>query len=375
MKKARYLLAALIPVLALATAFTFLHISGARAANPNCTQTGFFRDNINLTAAMIDPTGTVKGPVNATGCNIGVYYDNAILSGTVKGAEVYGANYFGVVNNGTKVTVTKSKIHDIGESPFNGTQHGVGIYFAYASGANGTISNNTIWNYQKGGIVVDGVGDSATITHNTVLGFGPVNFIAQNGIELGLGSKGTITNNYVSGNSYSGSGGVSSGGILVFGGTCYSDALTIGVKVTGNTLRSNDVGVWLSNGDFDPNNPNVDCLPTQTPTKVVASNNNSSDDAICNTTGLNLFGQCCVYQAGISDQGDQDQVTGNKDCGVGYTTPQTPPPYLYLIDDTDTNQLMESNNSTCGNADAHSQSTRIVTSLHPRMHAIKSIYR
>src|ERR1700694_5966899 len=42
----------------------------------NCTPTGFFRDNINMTAAVINPVGAVTGDVDATGCNIGVYYDH-----------------------------------------------------------------------------------------------------------------------------------------------------------------------------------------------------------------------------------------------------------------------------------------------------------
>ena len=41
-----------------------------------CTQTGFVRDGINLTAALINPTGTVSGDVDATGCNIGIYYSD-----------------------------------------------------------------------------------------------------------------------------------------------------------------------------------------------------------------------------------------------------------------------------------------------------------
>ncbi|HJT59424.1 MAG TPA: hypothetical protein VJ761_23145 [Ktedonobacteraceae bacterium] len=348
MKKARYFLVALIPVMALATAFTFFHITSAKADNPSCTQTGFFRDNINLTAALIDPVGTVKGPVNATGCNIGIYYDGNVVSGAVKGAEIYGANYFGIVNNGTKLSITKSKIHDIGESPFNGTQHGVAIYFAYGSASSGSISNNLIWNYQKGGIVVNGVNASAAITSNTVLGFGPVTFIAQNGIQIGYGAKATVTKNYVSGNAYSGTNDAASGGILVVGGACYSDSLTIGTKITNNTLRGNDVGVYLSNLDVDPNTSQ--CVPTLTPTKIVVNNDISTNDAVTNVSGC---GYPCGYQAGISDQGDKDQMTNNQTCGVGYTPVQSPPPYLYGIDDTATNNPIESGNTTCSYADTH----------------------
>ncbi len=40
--------------------------------DPTCMPTGFVRDGVDLTAARIG--GDVTGPVDATGCNIGVYY-------------------------------------------------------------------------------------------------------------------------------------------------------------------------------------------------------------------------------------------------------------------------------------------------------------
>ena len=38
-----------------------------------CAPTGFIRDGIDLTAAVIDASA-LTGTVNATGCDIGVYY-------------------------------------------------------------------------------------------------------------------------------------------------------------------------------------------------------------------------------------------------------------------------------------------------------------
>src|SRR5207302_1311082 len=131
------------------------------AAAATCTATGFFRDSINLTAALINPAGTVSGDVDATGCNIGIYYVGG--HGKVHNANVHGANYFGIVNNGADVSITDSTISDIGEKPFNGTQHGVAIYFAFGSNAKGIVQGNFVWNYQKGGIVVNGPAASALI--------------------------------------------------------------------------------------------------------------------------------------------------------------------------------------------------------------------
>jgi parallel beta-helix repeat protein len=149
--------------------------TGSARAAATCTPTGLVRDTINLTAAQIG--GNLTGALDATGCNIGVYYDNT-TSGNVTGADISGANYFGVVVNGdvgsVSVNVTNSNIHNIGETPFNGTQHGVAIYYrALGTGAaSGTISGNTVTNYQKGGITINGA-VSATISNNTVTGQGP----------------------------------------------------------------------------------------------------------------------------------------------------------------------------------------------------------
>jgi parallel beta-helix repeat protein len=154
-----------------------------------CFSTGFFRDSTNMTAAQINPTGTVSGPVDATGCNIGIYYDQGI--GAVNKAIVNGANYFGVAVNGDNnvvaVNVTNSTVSNIGETPLNGTQHGVGIYyraFGTTGSTSGKVTGNTITNYQKGGIVVNGA-STVTVSGNTVTGQGPVDYIAQNGIQVG----------------------------------------------------------------------------------------------------------------------------------------------------------------------------------------------
>ncbi len=158
---------------------------------PKCTATGFFRDGINLTAAQIG--GTVTGTLDATTCNIGAYNPTS-----VSGATIFGANYFGVVANGGTLSVTDSSVGNIGEVPFNGSQHGIGIYF---TGASGTISGNAVSLYQKGGIVARD-GGTVTIDTNTVTGAGPITYIAQNGIQVSFGTSARLFDNNVSLNNY-----------------------------------------------------------------------------------------------------------------------------------------------------------------------------
>lgn len=332
MKKALLTTAITLPILALAAvAFvTITHVRIASATSITCTPTGFYRDGINMTAAKINPHGAVSSTVNAIGCNIGVYYGPG-AEGAVRHATIYGANYFGVVNNGGRVTISHSLIHDIGESPFNGTQHGVGVYFVYASGATGEISNSRIWRYQKGGIVVNGTGDSANVSYNTVTGLGPIGFIAQNGIQIGYGAHATVTHNTVSDNSYTGTSTVD-GGIIVVGGAYYGSDYTVGTVISHNTVTNNDVGVWVTDIDQNAN-------PSATPTNVVVSENHISDNAVTNNYGA------VGYQAGVADQGDYDQITNNHICGTGYTS-TVASPYLYYIDVTATNNPTVSGNIT-----------------------------
>lgn len=183
---------------------------------PVCIETGFYRDGINMTAKLMNPED-VPETVDATGCNIGVYYGPGEI-GTISHADIYGANYYGVVNHEADVSIVGSNIHDIGEGFGNGLQHGVGIYFANVvlgegnqpacdlseKTTTGEIKDNTIFNYQKGGIVINCAGAKASIEGNTITGAGPVPWIAQNGIQIGRGATGSILNNKISGNYYTG---------------------------------------------------------------------------------------------------------------------------------------------------------------------------
>lgn len=309
-----------------------------------CTPTGFIRDGINMTAAQIG--GDVTGDLDAGSCNIGVYYNSTTDPGNVTDANIFGATYFGVVVNGdvaaVSVNVTDSFIHDIGETPPNGAQHGNAIYYRADGGtASGTISGNRITNYQKNGITANW-SVTTTITNNTVIGQGPVDYIAQNGIQIGYGAKATVTGNTVSGNAYTGPNLASSAGILVVGGPCFGLPYTVGLDITRNTLTGNDVGVWLFNADAPP-----DCnvRPT-TKTNNSVKFNIISNNAVTNTTG---YSATCGYQAGVADVGYKDLIVNNKISGVGYT-PQvggdcagTPPAFLRFVDADPSARAVSSN--------------------------------
>ncbi len=151
-----------------------------------------------LTAAQLG--GNVTGTLDATGCNIGVYYGTGTAPGSVHDADIFGANYYGVLVDGTSVDVSGSSIHDIGESPLNGAQHGNAV--VYQDGASGTISGNTVSNYQKNGITIRDPDSAAVVSDNVVTGEGPISYIAQNGIQISYGASALVQGNTVSGNWY-----------------------------------------------------------------------------------------------------------------------------------------------------------------------------
>jgi len=334
----------------LVIASLILGISGLGVAIPlvanasaTCTPTGFYRDGINMTAANINPTSTVTSNIDATGCNIGVYFGPG-KNGSLNGATIHGSNYYGVVVQQAKVNVKDSNVYQIGETPLNGDQHGVGIYYATVAGVTngdcttgstkGTVDGNSVSSYQKAGIVVDCTGSNVTVENNIVQGQGPVNYIAQNGIEIGVGANAKVTGNIVTGNSYTGAGGASSGAILVFGGPVYGGDYTTNTQVTDNIVIGNDVGVYASNL---LSCSSTSCLPSTTKTHIAVEDNTIANAGLNNTTG-NSSTQ--GYQAGVSDQGDGDTIANNKISGAGYNPANSSPSIaVFAIDITSTNNV------------------------------------
>jgi hypothetical protein len=279
------------------------------AVGATCTPTGLYRDGINLTASLVNPD-KATGTLDATGCHIGVYFGPGV-SGLVTRAEVFGATYFGIVADAgfgsVEVTITDSWVHHIGDSPFNGSQHGVGIYYAAmepGSRAKGHVARNTIERYQKGGIVANGSGATVDITDNTIIGLGPVSVIAQNGIQVGFGADATVMRNRVWGNAFTGQSTVSSG-ILVVGGPYYGLPYTTGTRIIGNIVAENDIGIYVSN------------LTEEAVAPAIGTNVRVVNNAISKASLTNHYAGF-GYQAGISDVGNRDKFVDNTISGDGY---------------------------------------------------------
>jgi hypothetical protein len=147
---------------------------------------------------------------------IGIYYENA--SGTVTGSAA------------------RNQIENDPNS--YGDQCGWGIA-AESNGAQTlTVTNSSVHNFQKNGIVARGTnsaGLTLVATGNTVIGIGPVPTDAgQNGIEIAFGATGTVKSNYVADVLNPSTNGAT--GILLY-------ATTGSPVVELNTVESSDTGI------------------------------------------------------------------------------------------------------------------------------------
>jgi hypothetical protein len=283
-----------------------------RASAASCVATGALdRDGTPLTARLVNPPGPVSGTVDATGCDIGVYYGAG--SGRVSGAEVFGARYFGVLVDGNandvSADVSDSRIHDIGEVPRTNARHGEGIAYRSFDGgsATGSASGNTVWGFQEAGLNMTGPGATVTFSDNRVIGPGPQPVLEQNGIQVIFGAHGSVRGNEISGMSFTGPDFAPSAGILVVGGPGYGKPYTIGAVLIDNTITGADTGIVVV--EIEANG-----RPSAVPTATLIQGNVIVNDALNNLGGHGQKG----YQAGVLVHSNADRVLDNRIGGNGY---------------------------------------------------------
>lgn len=215
------------------------------------------KDDITLTSVQ-SRAATIKAPptmaepgdiirVNgATGWTISGFVISGPLPNALFCSVETRAGLF-VAGSG-EVTVDDNAFTDIWatDPSLRGCQNGIAIrvgrHAAPTHVGTATITNNDFGNYQKAAIVIDGTGSSADVGLNTVTGEGPVNYIAQNGIQVSRGAVGNVAGNVVTGHTYSLAPSSSSTGILLF----QSGA---GLIVNNNDVRQNDDNIALFDTD------------------------------------------------------------------------------------------------------------------------------
>jgi parallel beta-helix repeat protein len=264
----------------------------------------------------------IKAPALMTSPKAIVYVNGAQNVG-VRGFTISGPGSgncdsleYGVLVDNGSASVEKNHIASIRDvdpaSPDIGTGHsgcqnGGGVRFGRQIGPNttgsGTIKDNVIDDYQKGGIVVDNVGSSATVEHNTVVGWGPSKAIAQNGIQISRGATASVKNNSVSGNVYQPATVVSVGVLLFTSGA---------VNVENNDLDQNDVGVYATPAGAGTtvknnkvSNTTYDGIAIQDSDQVAVSNNNVTGGE----PGIGVYGT-------TNSVFENNQVTNSRSQGI-----------------------------------------------------------
>jgi nitrous oxidase accessory protein NosD len=158
-----------------------------------------------LTGAIVDVTAT------------SVKLERFTITGP-GGGPCNSLRYGVFVGNNGSADIRDNRITEIRDNPFSGCQNGVAVRIGsqfLGQVGHGTVYGNFIDRYQKGGVVVDGPGTTATVQQNRIQGVGPTPIIAQNGIQLSRGAAADADQNIVLDNSYT-LPAFSSTGILLF---------------------------------------------------------------------------------------------------------------------------------------------------------------
>ena len=161
----------------------------------------------------------------------------------------------GILFSGASGTITHNQLFMIRQGPSSGCQEGNAIEVRNFPGEETmsaservrvTISDNLVRNYQKTGILVNGLAD-AIVGRNTVNGDGPSTVIAQNGIQIGFGATALVSANTITGNDYTPTSFFACGMIVV-------DADGVDRKQQDNSFANNekDVCGFSKGGNYEP---------------------------------------------------------------------------------------------------------------------------
>ncbi|MGA2536821.1 MAG: right-handed parallel beta-helix repeat-containing protein [Terracidiphilus sp.] len=256
--------------------------------------------NISVNGYMATTTGGGCAPGNA-----GIYFLNA--SGSIVDSAVA---YIGLNPDGS----------------VTGCQEGLGIFVeSYGGTAKVEMNGTSVHDYDKNGITADGTAATLVATNNAVTGAGPTPATAQNGIQVSDGAKGTVNNNVVTGDDYTGDApgyAYSASGILLYNLDAHSEINDNTLSDTNNAIyvyESNDVTVngnnisktigasalasALSNGvEFEKNVIARAGLEDDQPAVYLCSSNNKVEN---NTISEALYGV-------IDDRTSEDGCSGEK---------------------------------------------------------------
>jgi hypothetical protein len=182
------------------------------------------------------------GTVTITNLNVEAEINLETCGGGLDGIFIGG----GGTLKATTVSVNGASTTNNG---FKGCQHGIAIVAGTTHGGGEVghmvLNGVTVTGYQKNGPTAVEAGSTLIMNGSKVTGAGPSPYIAQNGVEVAFGAKGTVSTSSVAGNECNvgscGATGEQASGVLFF-------ESAIGSKVSGSTVKENDLGAYYASG-------------------------------------------------------------------------------------------------------------------------------
>lgn len=265
----------------------------------------------NQNLATIQPTGTLVNssslttsfPIAAIVLVDGtdkVNLNNLTIDGSTNLLSGCGVDLVGVYYRNSSGDIDNLAVKNIKLAPADfGCQSGLGIFVQSGNGRRSRvdISDSSVHDYQKNGITANEAGTEVNISGNTVTGIGPTPQIAQNGIQLAFGAKGTVEGNSVINHVYSlctsaNNCSFSSSNILIFEGN--------NVRVVGNNLGNSQVNVYYGGNRGEVRNNTIFQSPSLDGIDLVGNQNRAFGNRIFNSD-----------EAAVFVQGDRNEVIGN----------------------------------------------------------------
>ncbi len=237
-----------LPTASATTTCTFTTSGTTMTLNGDCmtdatifVPDGFTLDGAGHTITAVDPPGGhfLGAVVQNAGTTAFVTNLKVTTSALADVCDSGGDRLRGILFDGASGSITNNMVVNVNQGA-SGCQEGNGIEVRKApfdgthpATATVIITGNTVTNYQKNGITANG-DVKATIQGNVVIGAGPVNFIAQNGVQFGFGGTGTASGNTIENNNYTVAGTIACG-LLFFEAT--------GVRTSKNVFLGNQMNV------------------------------------------------------------------------------------------------------------------------------------
>jgi len=179
----------------------------------------------------------------------GVVLENLVVDGSAASSSFTSCayDYIGILYQDASGNVQGNVVENIYLPPgLAGCQSGQGVYVQTEAGQSSavSISGNEVTNYDKNGITCNEVSTTCWISSNTAYPVAAYQYIiASNGIQVGFGATGTVSDNTISGNDYCAqNGGPATCTTVATGILTYQSG---GISVSVNYLHSNDVGAYF----------------------------------------------------------------------------------------------------------------------------------